>query len=39
LFDLANLVINFAHEEIKIHRSPYAQKPESEHLMFSASCH
>jgi nitrogenase molybdenum-iron protein NifN len=30
LFDLANLVINFAHEEIAVYRSPLAQKPESE---------
>ncbi len=30
LFDLANLVINFSHEEIEVYRSVYAQKPESE---------
>ncbi len=30
LFDLANLVINFAHEEIEPYYSIYAQKPESE---------
>lgn len=35
LFDLANLVINFAHEEIEPYFSPYAQKPESER----PSCH
>ncbi len=38
LFDLANLVINFAHEEIDPYYSPYAQKPADEaqgHL----SCH
>lgn len=27
LFDLANLVINFTHEEIPVYRSIYAQKP------------
>lgn len=30
LFDLANLVINFAHEEIPAYRSVYAQKPLNE---------
>ncbi|MBE0434758.1 MAG: nitrogenase iron-molybdenum cofactor biosynthesis protein NifN [Methylomicrobium sp.] len=30
LFDLANLVINFAHEEIEPYDSIYAQKPETE---------
>ncbi len=35
LFDLANLVINFAHEEIEPYFSPYAQKPEAER----PSCH
>ena len=39
LFDLANLVINFAHEEIEVYRSPYAQKPETEHLLYNTSCH
>jgi len=39
LFDLANLVINFAHEEIDPYYSPYAQKPESERLASSPSCH
>jgi nitrogenase molybdenum-iron protein NifN len=39
LFDLANLVINFAHEEIDIYRSPYAQKPESECHVCPPSCH
>lgn len=38
LFDLANLVINFAHEEIAVYHSVYSQKPESERLQ-SASCH
>ncbi len=28
LFDLANLVINFAHEEINVYHSVYAQKPD-----------
>ncbi|MGZ5051850.1 MAG: nitrogenase iron-molybdenum cofactor biosynthesis protein NifN [Methylobacter sp.] len=37
LFDLANLVINFAHEEIAVYRSPYAQKPEYKNC--SLSCH
>ncbi|MCQ8102510.1 nitrogenase iron-molybdenum cofactor biosynthesis protein NifN [Methylomonas sp. SURF-2] len=39
LFDLANLVINFAHEEIEPYYSPYAQKPESERPACSPSCH
>ena len=39
LFDLANLVINFAHEEIEVYHSPYAQKPESERHACSSSCH
>ena len=39
LFDLANLVINFSHEEIEIYRSPYAQKPEVEQHACSPSCH
>ncbi|MGY6274774.1 nitrogenase iron-molybdenum cofactor biosynthesis protein NifN [Methylomonas sp. MgM2] len=39
LFDLANLVINFAHEEIEPYFSPYAQKPESELQACSPSCH
>ncbi|MGR9052390.1 MAG: nitrogenase iron-molybdenum cofactor biosynthesis protein NifN [Gammaproteobacteria bacterium] len=30
LFDVANLVINFAHEEIPVFRSVYAQKPADE---------
>ncbi len=30
LFDLANLVINFAHEEIPVFKSVYAQKPLNE---------
>lgn len=36
LFDLANLVINFAHEEIPVFRSIYAQKPLDEQ---QPSCH
>jgi len=36
LFDLANLVINFAHEEIPVFRSVYAQKPLEEQTQ---SCH
>ncbi len=36
LFDLANLVINFAHEEIPVYHSVYGQKPASEKL---PSCH
>lgn len=39
LFDLANLVINFAHEDIAIYRSPYAQKPNSERHASQPSCH
>ncbi len=36
LFDLANLVINFSHEEIPVYRSVYAQKTLTEHTQ---SCH
>lgn len=36
LFDLANLVINFAHEEIPVYHSIYAQKPSNEKM---PSCH
>lgn len=39
LFDLANLVINFTHEEIEAYRSPYAQKPEEERPCCQSSCH
>ena len=42
LFDLANLVINFTHEEIPVYRSIYAQKPASElsePLGHASSCH
>lgn len=39
LFDLANLVINFAHEEIEVYHSPYGQKPASERQTCSPSCH
>ena len=39
VFDLANLVINFAHEEIEVYHSPYAQKPESERIACLPSCH
>ena len=37
LFDLANLVINHAHEEIPIYRSRYGQKPVTETV--TQSCH
>jgi len=37
LFDLANLVINHAHEEIPVYRSVYAQKPANE--ASAPSCH
>ena len=36
LFDLANLVINFTHEEIPVYHSVYAQKPANEKIQ---SCH
>lgn len=36
LFDLANLVINFSHEEIQVYQSVYAQKPDNERKQ---SCH
>ncbi len=39
LFDLANLVINFAHEEIEVYHSLYAQKPEAERKTCSPTCH
>ncbi|PPD30586.1 MAG: nitrogenase iron-molybdenum cofactor biosynthesis protein NifN [Methylomonas sp.] len=39
LFDLANLVINFAHEEIEVYHSPYAQKLASERHACTPSCH
>jgi len=39
LFDLANLVINFSHEEIPVYRSIYAQKPASELTDYPRSCH
>jgi nitrogenase molybdenum-iron protein NifN len=39
LFDLANLVINFAHEEIPAYRSIYGQKPASELTQSPPSCH
>ncbi|MGZ8136337.1 MAG: nitrogenase iron-molybdenum cofactor biosynthesis protein NifN [Methylococcaceae bacterium] len=39
LFDLANLVINFSHEEIPVYRSIYAQKPASELTDSAHSCH
>jgi nitrogenase molybdenum-iron protein NifN len=39
LFDLANLVINFSHEEIPVYRSVYAQKPASELTDYPLSCH
>jgi nitrogenase molybdenum-iron protein NifN len=43
LFDLANLVINFSHEEIPVYRSVYGQKPASEMTELNSSkalsCH
>ena len=40
LFDLANLVINFSHEEIAAYRSIYGQKPASELTDYPpSSCH
>lgn len=39
LFDLANLVINFAHEDIEPYYSPYAQKLATEHHTCSSPCH
>ncbi len=42
LFDLANLVINYSHEEIPVYHSVYAQKPASEltgHTGQALSCH
>lgn len=39
LFDLANLVINYSHEEIPIYRSVYAQKPASELTDCPQPCH
>ena len=39
LFDLANLVINFAHEEIEIYHSAYAQKPQAERLVQMPLCY
>lgn len=39
LFDLANLVINYSHEEIPIYRSIYAQKPAHEMTEPALSCH
>ena len=39
LFDLANLVINFSHEEIAAYRSIYGQKPASELTDYPPSCH
>jgi nitrogenase molybdenum-iron protein NifN len=43
LFDLANLVINFSHEEIPVYRSVYGQKPASELAELNStkapSCH
>jgi len=39
LFDLANLVINFSHEEIPVYHSIYAQKPASERAEHPTSCH
>jgi nitrogenase molybdenum-iron protein NifN len=39
LFDLANLVINFAHEEIEVYHSLYAQKTDYKPQVCSPSCH
>jgi nitrogenase molybdenum-iron protein NifN len=39
LFDLANLVINYSHEEIPVYRSVYAQKPASELTDCPQPCH
>ncbi|MDO9106680.1 MAG: nitrogenase iron-molybdenum cofactor biosynthesis protein NifN [Methylovulum sp.] len=39
LFDLANLVINFSHEEIPVYHSIYGQKPASEREIPATSCH
>jgi nitrogenase molybdenum-iron protein NifN len=39
LFDLANLVINFSHEEIPVYHSIYGQKPASEITDYPLSCH
>lgn len=39
LFDLANLVINYSHEEIPIYHSIYAQKPAHEMTELPLSCH
>ncbi len=39
LFDLANLVINFSHEEIPIYHSIYAQKPAHEINDYAKPCH
>ena len=39
LFDLANLVINHAHEDIPVYRSIYAQKPANEQTDYPLSCH
>ena len=39
LFDLANLVINFSHEEIPAYHSIYGQKPASELTDCKPSCH
>lgn len=39
LFDLANLVIHFSHEDIAVYRSPYAQKIDCVSASGSLSCH
>jgi nitrogenase molybdenum-iron protein NifN len=39
LFDLANLVINYSHEEITPYRSIYTQKPASELKDYPLLCH
>lgn len=39
LFDLANLVIHFSHEDIPVYRSPYAQKIDAVLATGNVSCH
>jgi nitrogenase molybdenum-iron protein NifN len=39
LFDLANLVIHFSHEDIPVYRSAYAQKIDAISSPGSVSCH
>ncbi|MDO9163353.1 MAG: nitrogenase component 1, partial [Methylococcaceae bacterium] len=37
LFDLANLVINYSHEEIPVYHSIYGQKPADELAKFDSN--